>query len=78
MNSIRAVWSWLFAPKRAAYVPRMPTQDEWVKARYLALKADCTGFNDPEERCPRNPEDCVCWWVRNDVERRRSLTGEET
>jgi hypothetical protein len=24
-------------------------------------EADCPGFDDPEERCPRDPKDCVCW-----------------
>ncbi|TDX72630.1 hypothetical protein EDE05_12851 [Neorhizobium sp. R1-B] len=25
---------------------------------------DCEGFDDPEERCPRHPNDCLCWDVR--------------
>jgi len=25
----------------------------------------CHGWDDPEERCPRDPKDCVCWQGRN-------------
>ena len=21
----------------------------------------CEGYDDPEERCPRHPDDCICW-----------------
>lgn len=23
----------------------------------------CPGKDDPEERCPRHPKDCICWTV---------------
>ena len=26
-------------------------------------EATCEGADDPEERCPRHPRDCVCWKV---------------
>lgn len=28
-----------------------------------AADATCPGFDDPEERCPRDPRDCVCWKI---------------
>jgi len=24
----------------------------------------CAGYDDPEDRCPRSPKDCVCWQHR--------------
>jgi hypothetical protein len=24
----------------------------------------CEGYDDPEDRCPRDPEECVCWQGR--------------
>ncbi|AYC99983.1 hypothetical protein [Neorhizobium sp. NCHU2750] len=26
---------------------------------------DCEGFDDPDERCPRHPNDCLCWDAKN-------------
>jgi hypothetical protein len=26
-------------------------------------KTECPGADDPEERCPREPKDCICWEV---------------
>ena len=25
------------------------------------IAATCSGFDDPEDRCPRHPSKCVCW-----------------
>ena len=25
--------------------------------------SECEGSDDPEERCPRHPDDCVCWKI---------------
>ncbi len=36
--------------------------------QYKKLADECEGFDDPEERCPRRPEDCQCWKVRQLVE----------
>ena len=28
------------------------------------LRASCSGYDNPEEYCPRKPKDCVCWLHR--------------
>lgn len=28
------------------------------------LRRDCDGWDDPEDRCPRNPDQCRCWIAR--------------
>lgn len=27
------------------------------------LRETCEGFDEPDERCPRHPSECVCWEV---------------
>lgn len=27
---------------------------------------ECPGADDPEERCPRHPDDCACWEIDMD------------
>jgi hypothetical protein len=34
----------------------------WQKAPEPgSLYGTCPGWDDPEDRCPRHPRDCVCW-----------------
>lgn len=42
------------------------TSKDELLHRHLAQA--CEGFDDPDERCPRRPEDCVCWKVRQSAE----------
>lgn len=30
-----------------------------------SARTKCEGYADPEERCPRHPNDCICWQGRN-------------
>lgn len=30
----------------------------------LTVRSTCSGWDDPQERCPRPPELCVCWQGR--------------
>ena len=32
-------------------------------ARVKKAQQQCDGADDPEERCPRRPQDCTCWQV---------------
>ena len=54
----------LFSRKPVVAPP--PTQQEIN--RWYDLRQKCEGFDDPEERCPRNPDFCVCWRIRVRVE----------
>ena len=46
-----------------------PWQGDAVREKDLLQKLQkevktattCSGFEDPEDRCPRRPSDCVCW-----------------
>jgi hypothetical protein len=29
----------------------------------MSDKTECIGSDDPEERCPRHPDECTCWQV---------------
>lgn len=31
--------------------------------RMRQMLDQCEGSDDPEERCPRHPDDCVCWKI---------------
>jgi len=44
----------------------LPTDDQ---ARYDFMKEMCDGFFDPEERCPRHPSKCVCYPIRQKIEK---------
>lgn len=37
------------------------SQYERIVARIKAIPDYCSGADDPEDRCPRHPKDCVCW-----------------
>jgi hypothetical protein len=41
-------------------------------------RKDCSGYADPEERCPRRSKDCICWKERHDPPAaRKKLTYRE-
>jgi hypothetical protein len=40
----------------------------------LSAQDECPGRDDPEERCPRHPDDCTCWQV--DLDKAKSISSE--
>ncbi|MEO0622809.1 MAG: hypothetical protein AAF183_11320 [Pseudomonadota bacterium] len=35
------------------------------QATLIVTMHECEGFDDPEDRCPRKPEKCICWQGRD-------------
>lgn len=56
----------LVADSQPAEWPARPLPSDY--AEYRRLRDNCEGFDDPEERCPRSPDDCRCFESRTLIE----------
>lgn len=53
---------WPFKRQAREEKPKYRTSEK-IQAQREKMRGRCSGWDNPDERCPRKPSDCRCWNV---------------